>query len=653
HLYRDVVSHTGPLPYELLAALFRVFGAKLLVARGAVVVLQAVATAAVFASARRGGAGPLAHPAAAVVAAAPLWMLPLLSIYYYSNFAFYLGLLAVYAGVRALHSDAWAVATGVLISAIALCKQNTGAQLGLVLLPAMAFACDPGSRARRASYLLLGGAAVAAATLVGYALRGDLSALVTGQVELPIAIASTTSFHTPRINFWPPGVLDPAIATSAALYLPGLYLMVNGLVFEAGPGAIAFTQLLYALPVVALIATAARAFAARLHPATWLHGAFLVAMTASLYPRADWGHLVIALPPALVQALLLCAPARSPAARGAFRRALAASLSVALAVTTIGLAVWLHAVSGPAALGPAVPLRPVSPAYRGPALPRVVQFLRQRVRPGEAIFVARQEPLLYFATGTRNPTRFEGVLPGLRSWQEPEILAALDEVRFVVMSDIDQPTYTFYSEELPAVWRALERHFRVPRGFPVDDHSWITVLARGPDRGETALDFVDAQDRGRAWVRGENGRERPAMDRPRRMVSRLLNRPLAIALGPGGGGIDFDIDVPPDAIFQAGVGYRGLLSADGEPRPHVHPPGTTLGVSVGRGGAFTSLASLRIDDGHRAGRTWTPLEADLSEYAGERVTLRLEVAATRPLPEGALSWFGSPRIARPSGAASR
>ncbi|MBW2668006.1 MAG: hypothetical protein JRE13_17085, partial [Deltaproteobacteria bacterium] len=50
-LYRGVVSHTGPLPYEFLALLFQIFGAKIAVARAAVVLLQAVATGTVFATA--------------------------------------------------------------------------------------------------------------------------------------------------------------------------------------------------------------------------------------------------------------------------------------------------------------------------------------------------------------------------------------------------------------------------------------------------------------------------------------------------------------------------------------------------------------------------------------------------------------------------
>jgi hypothetical protein len=424
--------------------------------------------------------------------------------------------------------------------------------------------------------------------------------------------------------------------------------MKYGLFVEIGRGIVIATQLLYALPFLALAATAVRGLAARINAAVWLHGAFLAAMTAGLYPRADWGHLVVALPPSLVQILLLAGTRDGvPRPAGAPRRALAVALVLALAAGSASVGVWLHAIAGPAVFGPRVPLKPVSRATRGPAVPRVIQYLRSRARPGEAIFVPRQEPLIYFATDTRNPTPFEGVLPGLREWEEPVILEALDDVRFVVMSDIDQPIYTYYSDELPAVWDYLERHFRIPIGYPIDDYNWIMVLARGPDRGATAIDLVTERSRGRAWVRDRDGRVSDALEIPQRLASRQLRRPLPITLGPGGGGIDFDLSIPPGAVFQAGVGYRGLVSVDHQ---YIHPLGTTLVVSVRGDGEFEPVASARIDDRLRAGRSWVPIEADLTAYGGRRVALRLEVRASRRIPPGKLSWFGSPRIARPASA---
>jgi hypothetical protein len=645
HLYRDIILHTAPLPYELLALLFRIFGAEIAVARAAVVVFQAAGTGLLYAALRRAGLGVLAHPAAAAVAVAPILLVPLFSTFFYTTLAFYLALMSVYTGLRAGRSSAWAAGTGVLVGCIALCKQTTGVVLAATLLPGLILGTAASARLRRAGAYALGGAGMALATLALYGLRGDLDALLFAQIELPLALAAAETFHTPYINLWPLGELEPVIQESWVMYLPSLYHMRYGLYAVIGPGMIALTQLLYLLPLALLAATLVRLLRRdrAAHPALWLHGAVLLAMTLNLYPRADWGHLVVALPASVVQLLLLLgAGSGSRRRRGRMAFAVAGLLGAVLVGAAARTGVWLYSIAGEPAFGPRLPLRPVSRAYRTPALPRVIEYVRRRARPGEDIFVPRQEPLVYFATGTRNPTPFPGVLPGLPELQEPPILEALEDLRFVVMSDIDQPIYTYYGDELPAVQAYLERHFRVAPSFPLDDWSWLVVLSRGPDRGATAIDLIRARPQARAWTRDEQGRQAAAADVPQRLAARLLHRPLPIALGSLGGGIDFDLEIPEGAAFQAGVGYRGLVSVD---HHYIHPQGTTLAVSIARGGAFEELGSVRVDDRPRGGRRWTPLVVDLAEYSGERVTLRLEVKAARPIRGDRVAWWGSPRIA--------
>lgn len=639
HLYRDVISHTAPLPYELLAALFHLVGPDLLAARAVVVALQVLGGGVTFALARRAGAGAWAHAAAASVAVAPILLIPLFSTYFYTTVAFYLGLAAAYAALRSRDATRWAVLTGALLAAIALCKQTLGVAAVATFGVALAVTLPAALRARRLAAVAAGGAVVAAATLALYAARGDLGAFVYSQVQLAWQMGRSETFGAPFINLWPPGRMSPVVRDNWVLYLPSLYHLRNGLFTVIGWRIVLFTQLLYALPFGAVLYSGVRAARGRLGDAGWIHGAFLVAMIANLYPRADWGHVVVTLPPALAQVAIL-----APGGGAWARRASAAWVAVLL-VSATGLAVWLYDLAGPPSFGPRVALRPVSRAYRSPAFPRVIHYLRRHTAPGEAIFVARQEPLVYYATGTRNPTPFEGVLQGVRDLQEQRILDALEHVRYVVMSDIDQPLYTYYSEQLPEVWAYLERHFRIPRDFPLDDASWITVAERGPDRGRAAIDLCHRREDARAWVRDASGREVAREAFPQKLAARHYRRPLPIALGARGGGLDFAIDVPPDAVFQADVGYRGLVSIDHQ---YIHPPGTTAVVSVRPDGAerFRELLAVRIDDGPRAGRRWQPVEADLSAWAGRRVTLRLEFRAERPLRPGQrLAWFGSPRIA--------
>ena len=144
HLYRDVASFTGPLPFELLSTLFRFFGAHIEVARAVVVLLHGLACASVYALAASARAGALAHAAAACVASAPVLLFPLLSLYFHTTLAFVFSLIVAWPAFRALDSDRWAVTAGVLVGCAALCKQTLGAALALGLLVALTAGAPPG-----------------------------------------------------------------------------------------------------------------------------------------------------------------------------------------------------------------------------------------------------------------------------------------------------------------------------------------------------------------------------------------------------------------------------------------------------------------------------------------------------------------------------
>jgi len=369
HLYRDVLVHTAPLPYELLALLFRIFGVELGVARNAVLVFQALATGLCFAALRRAGLGARAHVAAAGVAAAPLLLFPLFSTFFYSTLAFYLGLVALYPALRAREGTGWAVLTGLVVASVALCKQSTGALFAGALVPGLFLAAPRSQRARRLAGFAAGGIALALATLALYAARGDLAALCFAQVELPAGLAAGASFQIPFVNLWPPGSFAPAVERSWMMYAPSLYYLGHGSAQAPGAAMVLATQLLYALPCLALVASALRLLPVfpPAQPALWLTAALLFAMTANLVPRSDWGHLVVALPPALIQ-LLLLVQGREPRAGGFAARALAFGAVGALLVAAASAGVSLRQWSEPPSFGPRVPLRPVSAVYRQPAV---------------------------------------------------------------------------------------------------------------------------------------------------------------------------------------------------------------------------------------------------------------------------------------------
>ncbi|MFQ5515245.1 MAG: hypothetical protein ACE5FG_12540 [Myxococcota bacterium] len=647
-LYRDMIFFSGPLPFELLAGLFRLFGEELVVGRWAMVGLHALATGLGFSVARRTVSAPWAHALGAFLAAVPILLFSLLSVFWYTTIALYLGVITVYVALRGTRSAGWAFAAGTLVAGVALCKQSLGVVLALGMVPALVGCSPAGRRVAHARAVLLGGATAAALTIGLYALRGTLDDMLRCLVVVPLSLGK--SYSTPYLNLWPPGELAPEILANKVLYLPNIFFIAYGIFTQVGSKLVLFTQLLYALPLAALVATGLARLAHSLPPALWLNAALLGAMVANSFPRADWGHLVFALPPALFQVALLAGIPRGSSA-GARRAGWGAWLGAGVLAAGVLVGVlWVHqalnALAIPSYWGPRVPLRPVSQIYRTLSVPRVITYLREKTTPGEPIFVARSEPLLYFATDTTNPTPFGGVLPVLHEEQEEKILAALRLVRYVVMSDIDQPIFTYYSEELPGVQAYLERYYRVPQDFRIDDRSWIIVVERGPDRGPTAIDLLDQASGAQRWIRNIRGVMRPIERQPPRVAGRQIRRPLAVELGPFGGGIDFELELPQRAVFQAGIGMRGMVSLRDF---HVHPRGATMIVSIGRDGRFETLAEVPVDDSPGGSRRWTPVEVDLARWGGQRVTLRLEARPESLFGRDTFTWWGSPRIALPPG----
>jgi hypothetical protein len=640
HLYRDIVFFTGPLPFELLGLLFRIFGEEILVGRGATALIQGVNAALAYGLVRRAGGGVLAHAAGALVAALPLLLFPLFSIFYYTPLAFSIGLWATYAAVRGSDDARWAFAAGVAVAAVALCKQTIGVALAAGLFAALLATAPTGARVRITRAFALGGAATAVLTLAFYGLRGDLGELWRCLVTIPLSLGET--FGSRYMNLWPPGVLDPELHAHKVVYFPNLYFLKYGIYAPLSSDVILGVQLLYSLPILALIATPIARLFGPIPKAAWINAAYLVAMATNLFPRSDWGHLVFSLAPSVLQLLILL----TPALRLVPYLPHAAAVAIAAAAGWYGLAVgqWVHDEAGPPNWGPRVPLRPVSAIYRVVTIPRIVRYLRSRTEPGDPIFVARSEPLLYFATETTNPTPYGGVLTGIYEEQQRHILEALPDVRFVVISDLDQPMWTYYSEELPEVQAYLERHFHIAERYPLDDASWIVVLERGPDRGATWLDLMEERPKARAWTLDENREQQPDDLPLARLVARHNRRSMPMRLGHWGGGIDYEFTVPePGARFESGVGYRGMVSLEDL---HVHPRRSHMVVEVGRDGRFEEVARQKVSGVGGAGRRWTPIQADLTPWAGQEITLRLTIDVAVPVAERDLSWWASPRIVR-------
>ncbi|HEB91573.1 MAG TPA: hypothetical protein ENI85_18505 [Deltaproteobacteria bacterium] len=648
HLYQDVVAFTGPLPFEALAFLFRIFQEEILVARTAVALLHGAATASVFSIARQARRDELSHLAAAITAFSAILLFPLFSIYFYTTLAVSLGVIASWAALRGLKGGRAAIVAGIVTALCALCKQTIGAVLAAGLLISIIACAPPRVRFRSALRFILGGIATAAVTLGAFAVTGGLDSLVYSMVELPLSFQST--YNSPFMNFWPPGTFSQEVRGSQAFYLPYFYTLVHGgWGLTPGPGITLLTQTLYALPFLAMVLSLLRRWRTRLPAATWIHLAYLVAMISNIFPRSDWGHLASVLPSAAVQVILIVP---LPHERNRVRKGIAAGLVTLLALVSLLVGAWLYRLSEPPSFGPRVPLRVVSEGHRADVIPHVIRYLRQHTQPGDAIFVARAEPLIYFATDTRNPTPYSGVIPGMPGEQQRVIVDALETTRYVVMSDIDQPVFTYYRDELPRVQEALERYYRIPDDFLRPGPNWMIVLERAVDRGATRVDLIDIAEEGTRWIRRMDGSLAPGRVFHETIGTIQNHRFLPFLLGIRGGGIDFDITIPDNAVFRSGVGYP--LIGTGAKNVYRLPEESRMVLSIKTDGHFRKIGEIRLPANDGSIDRWLPFEVDLSEYAGTRATLRLQLIPSRPVRPGELGWWGSPRITiRPSPSSAR
>ena len=133
---------------------------------------------------------------------------------------------------------------------------------------------------------------------------------------------------------------------------------------------------------------------------------------------------------------------------------------------------------------------------------------------------------------------------------------------------------------------------------------------------------------------------RPFLASPPEPGTRPTRRPPSFVVGTGGGGLAFELDLPRDALFQTDVGLRFLAGL----KVYQHPTQCRVVVSVARADEFEKLGSMGLLYRPYEGRSWSPLEVDLSAYGGEHVTLRLELIPDAPLRSGVVAWWGSPRI---------
>jgi 4-amino-4-deoxy-L-arabinose transferase-like glycosyltransferase len=485
-LYLDRVTPLAPLTYELLGALFRVFGTHLLVAR--VLELAVFSASALFTfgilrrvlDARAAWLGGLAF-----LALKPLGF-PLWTIVNYSQLAMLACLGSLFATVRFFEArrPRWLLAAGLGIGLAAAAKQNLGALVAALVAAGLALDAGPAPRALavRASGLLAGALPVAAGLAGLLAARGSLGAFLERAVLGPLSLAPPYRLGPPLPDLWSlrPEEMGPRLFAYFPSPVFGV-ILERRLPLASQPFALAielFVEAVYYLPLLGFalgLSATLRAPRGARAPAGCLVGFGALAWASMLY-RADWTHLMNVYP-----AVILAASA-ALAGGGArprwLRRAGAGCLGLWLAAG-LGLGALVIATHGERVETPRGRLRglPASAAETR----AVLEWAAGRPRAERVAFV-RAEPLHAFLAQRPLPLRFDLLLPGIVGPEDDaEIARALGGVDRVVYNRRTLPTVPSpLPEYAPRASRRLARGFRLERRLGRDS----LVLARRPEAGE-------------------------------------------------------------------------------------------------------------------------------------------------------------------------
>ena len=391
--YSDFFAYMSPGSYWLQALIYRVFGVAMWTSRAMVIFDLSLECALVFwiisKSASRGAGIAAALIFAGFQLADPSY---LTSAHRWDSAA-----LALAGIAAALSESRWRwLWCGVLLAASAWCTPAL-AMAGAAVVVYLAI------RERREIVSFAGGAGIVTLAAVGaLAVAGNFGAFLAQLAWLRTNYAA--------VNVMPYGSV---IGGYRALF-EGTSGVAEAIVRGVLVGGVALPAV---FPVLAIVlagwvyARASREDRMRLE----LLGLCCVAITATVFPRADVAHLIFieALPLALCAiALARLAPARVSAGIAMAGLLLAAMFGSNFFTTLRGTARVASAIGE---------LRVEAKEAPG------MEALFARVRPGQTMFVYPYMPMLYVATQAKNPTRFSYLAPGMMT--DREASAALDELR--------------------------------------------------------------------------------------------------------------------------------------------------------------------------------------------------------------------------------
>jgi len=654
-LYRDVyVDAPFPGAFYLLAAWFRLFGTSVWTSRLLVVAAFTLLAVLTVRIGRELVSRRAALALIVLVLCYRIWAFPHWHIVSYSSTSatFLAAAVALIFHYLRRPSRLALLASGVLVGAGMLCKQDygvgLGASLGLFLLlqPLLARrlgAPSPGALVP-AGLFTAGAAAVVVPALGLFAAAGALGALIDQTFFRPLSIV--TGFTYTRL---PP--ITPLLHQDATLraemgsYLPAILLTLHwdtiaaGWVYRETAVWDVTLKLLFYAPIL-LWTIAALVWrpglrdepydlaARRLLLLAWA-GGFLLAFNR---PR-DWVHLMMVYPPALVLATVLGAQVLAPLPAVLRGASVVPALAVLAAIST-GLAFDLrNQFSWPLRAGRA---GIYADARHGPVIEDVLHYVDEHAPPATPVPVYPLQPMLGFLAGRETADGFFVIWPGQAPERDRRIIADLEarDVRVIIYSVSQYASLGSFRDNAPVLYDYLAHHYRIDAVFARETFGpLLTALVRrtGRDAGQSLLDrAADARPAGALT---------PALWPFAPVLAERVGTPAAPAVAR------IAIEIPPGGStlgFAYGINPGRWLDVPSGP--------FTFALDVEEGGAPPAPVFRATVDPYNvlADRRWIDASVDLRAYAGRSVTLAFSISAPgEPVGPGDLAGWAEPRLVAP------
>jgi len=664
-LYRDHVTPTAPLTYELMSVLFDLFGPSLLLGR----VLQALAftlcTLLVYGILREftGIIGALIGALACLPVKAlgfPLW-----TIVNYSQLAILFCFASVLVTLRFLRAGGawWLLAAGAGVGLTLITKQNMGALLGVTLagtvaLDALREADDLVTGIRRTTarglLMLAGALPLLGATIAYYAAAGVLGDFI-GRAVLGLAYLTEPYALRPPLPY---GSMTAGEVVFTYFPTPLAHLAWQGSVqLELGAplySAIArAVQGTFAVPLVAILLGAVaivRGLFSDMPRSHWSRLMLIVLFGATCYAsmmyRADWTHLMNVFPALLCVIFVVI---ESWAASSRWRRHVAvAAWGLWLAMGGLAAAVvfMTYSVSVDTPRG-----RLFSPRDEAENTRLLLAYLDLQSRR-ERIAFLRAEPLFYFLTDRRIPLRFDLVMPGLIGPGDDERIArSLGEVDQIIYNPKRFPTVPSpITEYAPETAHLVATRFVVARVLSPTAIVLTRADVDAPTDATVVDLWADSDGLSQFTLGAQPGAaELPRYERTSWMMYRVLATKIARRAQAACFAFHHTVREGDALVTTAMLDPIAWAQVRGYPDYIRDLSGAAFTITVNR----PNMPETPVYAAERrVGRAADPVRIPLSAFTGSRVEIRF-CAALPPVGRSdsahTLAGWAEPRIVRASG----